>query len=170
MERPDGKQPDQVRSMDFVADSLFNGRRIRALTIVDNFSRECLAIAVGQSLKGTDVVETLTRIHDLDDRCSESIQVDNGSEFISKEMDQWAYENQAVLDFSRPGKPHIESFNGSFGDACSNTNWFSSLEDAQQKIEQWSIDYDEFRPHSSLGNMPPNSFRMKQSKAEILYQ
>ena len=87
MERPDGKQPDQVRSMDFVADSLFNGRRIRALTIVDNFGRECLAIAVGQSLKGTDVVEILTRIHDLDDRCSESIQVDNGSEFISKEMD-----------------------------------------------------------------------------------
>lgn len=160
--------------MDFVADNLFNGRRIRALTIVDNFSRECLAIAVGQSLKGTDVVETLNRIQDLDDRCPGRIQVDNGSEFISKEMDKWAYENQVVLDFSRPGKPtdnpFIESFNGSFRDECLNTHWFLSLEDAQEKIEQWRIDYNELRPHSSLGNVPPNEFRMKQSEAEILYQ
>ena len=174
MERPDGKQPDQVWSMDFLADSLFNGLRIRTLTIVDNFSRECLAIAVGHSLKGTDVVETLNQIHDRDDRCPGCSQVDNGSEFISKEMDKWAYENQVVLNFSRPGKPtdnpYIESFNGSFRDGCLNTNWFLSLEDARQKIEQWRIDYNELRPHSSLGNMPPNEFRMKQSEAEMLYQ
>ena len=174
MERPELHQSDQVWSMDFVADSLFDGKKIRGLTIVDNFSRECLAIAVGQRLRGPDVVETLDKIKSEDNRCPERIQVDNGSEFISKEMDKWAYENKVVLDFSRPGKPtnnpFIESFNGSFRDECLNTNWFLSLEDAKEKIEQWRIDYNEFRPHSSIGNVPPNEFRKKQSEARIFYE
>jgi len=160
--------------MDFVADSLFNERRIWTLTIVDNFSRECLTIAVGQSLKGTDIVETLNRVHNHDGGCPGRIRIDNGSEFISKEMGKWAYEHQVALDFSRPGKPTdnpcIESFNGSFRDEWLNTDWFLSLEDAKQKIQQWRIDYNEFGSHSSLGNMSPNEFRMRQSEAEILYQ
>jgi len=82
------------------------------------------------------------------------IKVDNGSEFISKEMDKWAYENNVILDYSRPGKPidnaFIESFNGSFRDECLNTNWFLSLEDTKEKIEAWRKDYNEWRPHSSL--------------------
>jgi putative transposase len=151
--------------MDFVADNLFNGRRIRALTIVDNFSRECLAITVGPRLKGMDVVETLNGIGRRERRVPGRIQVDNGSEFVSKDMDKWAYENEVVLDFSRPGKPtdnpFIESFNGSFRDECLNAHWFLSLEDAQEKIEQWRIDYNDLRPHSSLGNVPPNEFRKK---------
>ena len=114
----------------------------------------------------------MIRTHDLSDRCPERIQVDNGSEFISKEMDKWAYEHQVGLDFSRPGKPtdnpFIESSNGSFRDECLNTHWFLSVEDAIDKIEQWRIDYNEFRPYSSVGKMPPNEFRMKQSEAEIL--
>ena len=85
------------------------------------------------------------------------IQVDNGSEFISKDLDRWAYENNVTLDLSRPGKtadyPYIESFNGSFRDECLNVNWFMSVEDAQGKIETWRQDYNHFRPHSSLNDM-----------------
>lgn len=163
MECPEMVDTDQVWSMDFVADSLFNGRKLRGLTIVDNFNRECLSITVGQSLRGPDVVEALNKIKRENKRCPEPIQVDNGSEFISKEMDKWAYENNVVLDFSRPEKPtdnsFIESFNGSLRDECLNTNWFLSLDDAKEKIEQWRIDYNEYRPRASIGNVPPNEFR-----------
>ena len=90
------------------------------------------------------------------------IKVDNGSEFISKVLDKWAYENNVELDFSRPGKPtdnpFIESFNGSFRDECLNTNWFFSLEDAQEKFDIWREDYNGFRPHNSLGDMSPNEY------------
>ncbi len=92
----------------------------------------------------------------------ERIQCDNGSEFICKELDKWAYGNGVVMDFSRPGKPSdnalIESFNGSFRDECLNVNWFLSIEDAPEKIERWRIDYNEFRPHSSLDDLTPKEF------------
>ncbi len=88
------------------------------------------------------------------------IQVDNGSEFISKALDKWAYDNHVVLDFSRPGKPtdnpFIESFNGKFRDECLSVNWFLSLQDAREKIESWRNEYNEFRPHSSLNDLTPN--------------
>ena len=132
---------------------------------------ECLSIHVGQSLRGVNVVEALNTIKVIQKRCPGRIQVDNGSEFISKEMDKWAYENNVVLDFSRPGKPtdnpFIESFNGSFRDECLNIHWFLSVKDAKEKIEQWRIDYNEFRPHSSLGNVTPNEFQLKKSKPKI---
>ena len=119
--------------MDFVCDSLFNGRRFRALTIVDNYSRECPAIEVGQSITGEIVVAVMDRL--VQDRgVPDRIQCDNGSEFISRVLDKWAYENGVIIDFSRPGKPMdnaiIESFNGSFRDECLNVNWFLSIEDA----------------------------------------
>jgi len=162
LERPELNAINQCWSMDFVADQLFNGRRIRALTIVDNFSRECLAIPVAHSIKGEDVVMTMNAIKQFAKRAPQRIQVDNGSEFISKALDKWAYENDVTLDFSRPGKPtdnaFIESFNGSFRDECLNTNWFLSLQDAKEKIEAWRHDYNEFRPHSSLNNLTPNEF------------
>lgn len=98
---------------------------------------------------------------------SERIQVDNGSEFISKILDKWAYDNQVSLNFSRPGKPTdnptIESFNGSFRDECLNLYWFLSLEDAQSKIEALRQEYNRFRPHSSLGDLPPNEY-IKQNQ------
>lgn len=157
--------------MDFVADSLFNGRRIRALTVVDNFSRECLAITVDQMLRGDDVVATMEHIKAMRGK-PKRVQVDNGSEFISKALDLWAYENDVVLDFSRPGKPtdnaHIESFNGSLRDECLNLNWFLSVEDAQEKIEAWRVDYNEFRPHQSLGDRTPTEFVVEHLEAEIL--
>jgi putative transposase len=123
---------------DFVMDALFDGRRFRALTVVDNFSRECLEIEVGQSLKAEDVVRVMERMKLLRGSVSQRSKVDNGSEFISKALDKWASENNVALDFSRPGKPtdnaFIESFNGSFRDECVNVNWFLSLEDAREKI------------------------------------
>jgi putative transposase len=94
----------------------------------------------------------------------ERIQVDNGSEFISKALDLWAYDNRVTLDFSRPGKPtdnpFIESFNGSFRDECLNAHWFLSLEDAREKIEAWRQEYNSFRPHSSLGGRTPDEAGM----------
>jgi len=155
-------------SMDFVSDTLFNGRRFRALTIVDNFSRECLGIKVDQSIKGSHVAELLNEIV-IGRGAPKSLRLDNGPEFLSKALDQWAYQNQIDLDFSRPGKPTdnalIESFNGSFRDECLNVNWFLSLEDAKDKIEAWRRDYNDFRPHSSLGNMTPSDFATKSRKS-----
>jgi len=149
-------------SMDFVTDSLFNGRRFRSLTVVDNYSRECLAIEVGQHIRGEDVTGTMDRLKVVRG-IPKSIKVDNGPEFISKELDKWAYEHGVTLDYSRPGKPidnaFIESFNGSFRDECLNTNWFLSLEDAREKIETWRRDYNEWRPHSSLDNLTPVQYR-----------
>ena len=151
-------------SMDFVSDSLFDGRRFRGLTLVDNFSRECLGIKVDQSIKGSHVAELLEETI-IKRGVPKSIRVDNGPEFVSKALDQWAYQNQVALDFSRPGKPTdnalIESFNGSFRDECLNVNWFLSLHDAKDKIEEWRQDYNDFRPHSSLGNMTPGDFAQK---------
>jgi putative transposase len=146
--------------MDFVADQLFDGKKFRALTIVDNYSRKCHAIEVGQSIKGIDVVKAMDQLKKQNQQLPERIQVDNGSEFISKEFDRWAYENHVTLDYSRPGRPtdnpFIESFNGSLRDECLNTNWFLSLEDARFKIESWRRDYNEYRPHSSLQGLTPD--------------
>lgn len=152
---------NQIWSMDFVADALFDGRKLRALTVVDNYTRESLAIEVGQSLKGEDVVAALNRIS-LTRGLPLTIKVDNGSEFISKAMDKWAYERGVELDFSRPGKPtdnaKIESFNGRLRQECLNMHWFLSLDDAKTKIEGWRQYYNETRPHSALQWESPAQF------------
>lgn len=153
---------NELWSMDFVLDQLFDGRRFRALTIVDNFSHKSLAIHAAQSIKGADVVEVMNRIKSERQMLPKRIQVDNGSEFISKELDKWAYENKVTLDYSRPGKPtdnpFIESFNGKFRDECLNVHWFLSLEDAQEKIDIWRKDYNSFRTHSSIDDITPDEF------------
>ncbi len=155
---------NQIWSMDFVADALFDGRKLRALTVVDNYTRESLAIDVGQSLKGDDVVATLNRIA-ATRGLPATIKVDNGSEFISKVMDRWAYERGVELDFSRPGKPtdnaKIESFNGRLRQECLNLHWFLSLDDAKEKIEAWRQYYNETRPHSALQWESPAHFARK---------
>jgi putative transposase len=147
--------------MDFVSDQLFDGRRLRVLTLVDNHTRESLALHVAQRIRGIDVVtimEQVTKLHGLPKR----IQVDNGPEFISKDLDRWAYWNHVELDFSRPGKPTdnalIEAFNSRFRQECLNEHWFMSLPDAQEKIEAWRHDYNHDRPHSSLGYRSPSEF------------
>jgi putative transposase len=171
MGRPEISTLNMCWSMDFVADQLFNGQKIRALTVVDNFSRESLAITVDYALKAADVVMTMSHLKTLYGTPGR-IQVDNGSEFISRALDHWAYENNVTLDFSRPGKPtdnpFIESFNGSFRDECLNVHWFLSLEDAREKIESWRQDYNGFRPHSSLNHLTPREFRLAHLEAQNL--
>ncbi len=162
LERLDTPTINQVWSMDFVLDALFNGVRFRVLAVVDNYTKKCLSLLVGQSLKGADVRDELSNIAIMEGSYPVRIQCDNGSEFISKEVDRWAYENKVTLDYSRPGKPtdnpYIESFNGKFRDECLSVNWFLSLEDASEKIEQWKWDYNHFRPHSSLDDYAPQEF------------
>jgi putative transposase len=166
--RPTVVTPNEAWSMNFVSDQLFNGHRIRSLTVVDNFSREALAITVDHSLKADAVVGTVALIGQMRG-LSKRIQVDNGSEFIWKALDKWAYDNGVQLGFSRPGKPKdnpfIESFNGSFRDECLNVHWFLSLQDAQEKIENWRIEYNEDRTDSSLGNVTPREYYMSHSEA-----
>ncbi|EOF5959028.1 IS3 family transposase, partial [Salmonella enterica] len=163
---------DQCWSMDFVPDNLFNGRRFRALTVVDNFSRECLAIHAGKSLKGEDVARIMEALRVPDKRLPVRIQTDNGSEFISKSLDKWAYEHGVTMDFSRSGKPtdspFIESFNGSLRDECLNNHWFLSLEDAQEKLGNWRREYNHERTHSSLNDMTPAEFIRSLRKDEDL--
>lgn len=161
---PDKNMPLAVNecwAMDFVSDQLYDGKRFRALTIIDTYSRECLAIYVDKSIKGEAVANTLSDIG-MNKGLPKKIKVDNGPEFISRSLDAWAYLNNVQLEYSRPGKPtdnaHIESFNGSLRDECLNVNWFMSLEDARVKIENWRKDYNEFRPHSALTNMTPSEF------------
>lgn len=159
--RPNVHSKNQCWSMDFVADQLVDGRRLRVLTIVDNFTRESLGLYAAQNIKGDDVVRVLDGI--IANRGKPSrIQVDNGSEFTSRSMDLWAYLNKVKLDFSRPGKPtdnaFIESFNGKFRAECLNENWFLSLADARDKIASWRDEYNCHRPHSSLGNLTPVKF------------
>jgi len=153
--------PNQAWSLDFVTDQLQDGRRFRALTIVDVYTRESVAIEVGQSLKGEDVVRTLNKLK-YEGREPKILFCDNGSEFTSHAMDLWAYQNGVKIDFSRPGKPtdnaFIESFNGTFRDECLNTHWFQSLAEAKQIIESWREEYNESRPHRSLGERTPREF------------
>ena len=148
-------------SMDFMSDVLENGRRFRILTIVDQFSRECPLLEADASLTAPRVVTCLERLKDSRGLPT-AITVDNGSEFYSRAMDAWAYRNGVKLDFIRPGKPvenaFIESFNGRLRDECLNTEVFASLEEAQQKLEAWRVDYNLFRPHSAIGNLPPSEF------------
>jgi putative transposase len=153
--------PNEAWSMDFVLAQLQHGTRFRALTIVDVHTREAVAIEVGQSLKGDDVVRTLNQLK-LDRGVPKVLFCDNGSEFTSQAMDLWAYRNGVKIDFSRPGKPtdnaFVESFNGTLRSECLNTHWFLDLKEAKQLIEAWRREYNESRPHASLGDRTPSEF------------
>lgn len=145
--------------MDFMSDQLGpTGRRFRVLTVVDDFTRECVLLYADFSIPGA----TVTRVLDSAKRLPKTFNIDNGSEFTGKAMDIWAFEKGIKLDFIRPGKPNenafIESFNGKFRNECLNENWFVSLEEVRRTIEEWRIDYNENRPHSSLGGLTPKEF------------
>ena len=164
---PDAARPNQHWAMDFMSDALFNGRKIRLLTLIDEYTRECLAIEVDTSINGVRVSNVLTRIAMIRG-LPEIIKVDNGPEFIGKALDAWAYQRQIHLQFSRPGKPvdnrFIESFNGRFRDECLNDNWFMSLQNARDIVESWRLDYNTARPHSSLDDLTPNEFFEKEQE------
>ena len=129
-------KPNEAWSLDFVADQLADGRRFRALTVLDVFTRECLAIEAGANLRGEHVVATHNGIF-KERAVPRKLCCDNGSEFTSQLVDLWAYQHQVNLDFSRPGKPtdnaYIESFNRTLRRECLNTQWFLALTDAQQQ-------------------------------------
>lgn len=148
-------------SMDFVSDSLFDGRRFRVLTLVDEFSRESPAIEADRSLTGRRVTRVLDRLAETRG-LPQVIQVDNGPEFAGRVLDAWAHRRGVRLQFIEPGRPvqnaFIESFNGRLRDECLNGHVFTSLEDAREKIEIWRVDYNRNRPHGSLGRMTPEEF------------
>jgi putative transposase len=156
--RVNATQPNETWAMDFVHDQLATGRKIRVLAVVDTFSRYVPVIDPRFSYRGEDVVQSLDRV------CKQigyprSNRVDQGSEFISRDLDLWAYTNGVTLDFSRPGKPtdnaFIEAFNSRFRAECLNAHWFMSLADAQQKMEDWRRYYNEVRPHGAIGHKAP---------------
>ena len=156
--RPAAFARNECWSMDFVSDQLFDDSQLRVLVVLENYTRECLALDASARIRGIDVVATLERItpeHGFPKR----IKVDNGPEFISKDLDRWAYWNHVELDISRPGRPSdnalVEAFNSRFRQECLNQHWFMSLEDAQMKLNAWQLDYNPERPHSSLGYRSP---------------
>lgn len=160
--------PNERWSMDFVSDQLSDGRVFRTLNIVDDFSRESLAIEVDASLSGLRVARVLDRIAEMRG-LPKAIVIDNGPEFTSRALDVWAYQNKVTLSFIQPGKPvqnpYAESFNGKFRDECLNQHWFTSLAEARGIIEDWRQDYNHVRPHSSLGNMSPADYVRAFTKA-----
>ena len=155
------EQANEQWSMDFMSDSLADGRGLRVLKIVDDATRECLAMEVDTSLSGHRVVKVLERIAS-ERQLPQRIVLDNGPEFTSRALDVWAYRRQVELRFIPPGKPienaFIESFNGRVRDECFNQHWFLDLFDAQRIIAAWRRDYNQVRPHSSLGYLPPAVF------------
>jgi putative transposase len=157
-DRRPATRSNETWAMDFVHDQLATGRKVRVLTIVDTFSRFSPALEPRLTFRGTDVVEILEGV------CKQvgfpaTIRLDQGSEFVSRELDLWAYQRGVTLDFSRPGKPtdnaFIEAFNGRFRAECLNAHWFMSLADAREKVEDWRKYYNEDRPHGAIGNKPP---------------
>ena len=149
---------NQRWSMDFVSDTLSNGRRFRCLNVIDEFTRECLAIEVAHSLPALRVIEVLERLRTTRGLPA-VIVTDNGSEFTSRAFDAWAYARGIKIDYIQPGKPiqncFVESFNGTFRDDCLNAHWFVSLERAKLTIEGWRREYNQIRPHSSLKGLTP---------------
>ena len=156
--------PNQRWSLDFVSDSFTDGRRFRVLTVVDDHTRECLALVADTSLSGRRVVRELDAVIARRGR-PRTVVSDNGTEFTSMAILRWSQDRQIDWHYIAPGKPmqngFIESFNGSFRDECLNETLFSSLPEARARINLWKEDYNGQRPHSSLGNLTPDEFARK---------
>ncbi|KTR02966.1 hypothetical protein NS365_20085 [Aureimonas ureilytica] len=159
--RATAEHANEVWSMDFVSDRLFDDRPFRILTILDCHTREALATCARTNFRAYQVAEELDRLVALRGKPA-SIRVDNGPEFAGRMLDQWAYLNKVELDFSRPGKlddnAFIEAFNARLRSECLNASWFLSMADARSRIEAWREDYNHHRPHTSLGNLTPAKF------------
>jgi putative transposase len=158
----EAQAPNEHLSMDFMSDKLANGKRFRVFTLVDNFSRVSPAVEADYSMKGERVVQVLERVARQQGGYPKVISVDNGPEFISKALDEWAHRHGVKLSFSRPGtptdNPFIESFNGRLREECLDQHWFESLEEARQVLEKWRIEYNTQRPHSSLKDRTPAEY------------
>ena len=154
-------RPNEQWAMDFMHDTLADGRAVRVLTVLAVYTRECVGLVAARTFRGDDVARLLGAVG-ATRGLPQRITVDNGTEFTSKALDRWAYWNRIQLDFIRPGKPvenaYIESFNGRLRDECLNANLFLSLTDAREKLEAWRLDYNQRRPHSSLGDLTPTEY------------
>ena len=148
-------------SMDFMIDTLADGRGFQTLNVVDDFTKECVAIEVDRSLPGLRVVRVLERLAETIGLPA-TLVMDNGPEFSGRVLDTWAYTRGVQLRFIRPGKPienaFVESFNGKFRDECLNEHWFASVAEARTIIEAWRVDYNTVRPHSALRKATPEQF------------
>jgi putative transposase len=158
---PAATQANEQWAMDFMRDTLADGRAFRALTLIDTCTRESPVIEVDVSLGAVRVVAVLERLR-ATRGLPQRITVDNGPEFQSKALDAWAHHNHVKLVFSRPGKPvdntFIEAFNGRVRDECLNQHWFLSLADARRTIERWRESYNTAQPHSALGGRTPSEY------------
>lgn len=154
-------QPNERWSIDFMRDTLGDSKAFRTFNVVDDLTRECPAIEVAKSIPGARVVRVLDRIA-TERGYPKRMVMDNGPELAGQALDEWAYRNGVELHFITPGRPvenaYIESFNGKFRDECLNEHWFSTLDDARRTIEDWRRDYNEERPHSALGGLPPRDY------------
>jgi len=154
--------PNQRWSMDFVRDTLASGRPFRTLTMLDECTRESLALEVASSIPGERVVRVLDRVA-AERGYPFEVLMDNGPEFTGKALDVWAYAHGVKLNFIRPGKPvenaFIESFNGKYRDEFLNDHWFESIAEAAEQAELWRVDYNEARPHKGLGRKTPAEAR-----------
>jgi len=162
--------PCQRWSLDFVSDSLSSGRRFRTLNVIDEFTRECLAIEVDFSLPGERVVRVLDRLIWCYGKPG-SLVLDNGPEFTGKALFAWSKKFDVRLDFIRPGKPMengiCESFNGRFRDECLNEVWFRSIDEARTITEEWRQDYNTIRPHGALGRITPSEFAQQFREQQL---
>ena len=159
-------RPNERWAMDFMHDMLADGRTVRVFTLIDAYTRECLALEAGIHFRGADVAALLSRV--VAERGTPVIiQCDQGTEFTSMALDQWAYWNHVQLDFSRRGKPGdnalCEAFNGSVRRECLSQAYFLTLGDLRQTLATWKADYNNHRPHSSLNNLTPAHFRAAAS-------
>lgn len=161
-------RPNEEWAMDFMHDTLADGRTVRVLTVLDVYTRESVAPIAATTFRGGDVARILGVVG-AERGLPERITVDNGTEFTSRALDHWAYWNRIQLDFSRPGKPvdntFIEAFNGTVRRECLSSHWFLSLDDLQRTLETWLDDYNNRRPHSSLADVTPAEFRAGGSSA-----
>lgn len=169
--KPVPDAPHRRWSMDFVSDSLMDGRSLRTLNVVDDCTRTCVAIEVDVSLPGERVARVLDRAA-AKYGWPQTIVMDNGPEFTGKALDQWAFTRGVELYFIQPGKPvqnaFVESFNGRLRDECLNQNWFTSLEHARREIADWREDYNTYRPHSSLGGLTPQEYERELASGSAL--
>jgi putative transposase len=154
--------PNERWSMDFMHDRLTNGRTLRLFNVLDEFSREGLAIEIDSSISSNRVIHVLERLGMIRGKLPDSIVMDNGPEFRSQAVFEWGQKNNVHLDYIQPGKPtqncFVESFNGTVRDECLNENLFFSLSHARQLISEWLEKYNEVRPHSSLKGLPPTRY------------
>ena len=160
-ERSDATAPNGCWAMDFVHNQLFEGHRFKMLTVVDAYSKICPAIGVGTWYRGSDVDQALEQASQ-EYGLPKCIRVDNGPEFVCRNLDFWAYSQEVQLDFSRPGTPtdnaFIEAFNSRFRHECLNQHWFLDMAEPKETIEAWHQEYNKCRPHGALGDLTPLEF------------